>query len=169
MVSLTNLLILLLVIIIGVVFWSKTATKNKRLLHSTAILSGMAIFSYFNSVSALAETDSVSPGAIKNFVTKEQQSLQKDLNLTPGGDHYSGIEYADRTKELDKAASDESIKETIEEYSSDNLIVGVTNGSVRLSGRVKNQDVARHILEQTKAIPGVHEITFDLGLDNKAF
>jgi hypothetical protein len=166
--SLSNLLVLLLTTVIIVTFWSKTATERKRLLHSTAILSGIAILSYFYSVAALAETDAVSPGAIENFVTQQQQSLKEDLNLTPGGNHYSGIEYADRTQGSEKAVSDNSIKETIEEYASDNLIVGVTNGSVRLSGRVKDKDVARHIVEQTKNIPGVHEITFDLGLDNNA-
>lgn len=169
MLNSTNLLMLLLVMII-LAFWSKIATKNKGLLHSTAILSEIAIFIYFNSVSALAATDSVSPGAgaIKNFVTEEQQSFQEDLNLTPDGGHYSGIEYADRTKAAEKPASDESIQATIEEYANSNLIVGVTNGSVRLSGRVKDKDIARHIVEQTKNIPGVHEITFDLGLDKNA-
>jgi hypothetical protein len=168
MVSLTNLLVLLFMTIIGLVFWSKTATEKKRLLHSTAILSGIAILSYyFHSISALAATDSVSPGAIKSFVTPEQQSLEEKLNLTSGDGHYSGIEYRDRTQE-EKAARDESIEETIEKYASDNLIVAVTNGSVQFSGRVKDQDVARHIIEQTQAIPGVHEITFDLELDNNA-
>jgi hypothetical protein len=105
MLNLTNLLMLLLVIIIGLAFWSKAATKNKRLLHSTAILSGIAIVIYFNNVSALAGTDSVSPGAgaINSFVTEEQQSFQEDLNLTLDGGHDSGIEYADRIKEAGEA------------------------------------------------------------------
>ena len=162
------MIVLLFLTAVGIMLLSKLATDKKRLFHSIAVLLGIAILSYYSSVPALAATDSAKSGAIKNFVSEEQQELQENLNLTPDGGHYSGIEYADRTQGVEKAISDESIEQTLEEYSSDNLTVAVANGSVRLSGRVKDKDVARHIIEQTKAIPGVHEITFNLGLENKA-
>ena len=161
-------MVLLCLTAVGIILLSKIATDKKRLFRSTAVLLGIVILSYFNSIPALAATDSAKPGAIKDFVGEEQQALQENLNITPDGGHYSGIEYADRTQGVEKAISDESIEQTLEEYSSDNLTVAVANGSVRLSGRVKDKDVARHIIEQTKAIPGVHEITFNLGLENKA-
>lgn len=161
------MIILLSLAVTGIILASKVATEKKGLFHSTAILLGITILGYSTTFPALASTDSVKPGAIKSFVSEEQQALQEDLNLTPDGGHYSGIEYADRTEGVEQAVSDEVIEKTIEEYSSDNLTVAVANGSVRLSGRVKDKDVARHIIEQTKAIPGVHEITFNLGLNNQ--
>lgn len=160
------MLILLSLAMAGIILSSKITTEKQSLFHSTAILLGIAILGYSTSFPALAATDAVQPGTIKNFVSEEQQALQEDLNITPDGDHYSGIEYADRTQEVEQAVSDEVIEKTIEKYSSDNLTVAVANGSVRLSGRVKDKDVARHIIEQTKKIPGVHEITFNLGLEN---
>ena len=143
-------------------------TKKKYLLYSTAILLAVAMLFYSHSYSALAAADAATPGAINRFVSEEQQELEEDLNLTPGGGHYSGIEYAERAKGEAQPVSDEVIQETIEEYRSDNLTIAVANGSVRVSGRVQDKDVARHVIEQIKEIPGVHEITFDLGLENKA-
>ena len=162
------MIILLSLTVAGIILLSKVATEKKRLFHSTAILLGIAILGYSNTFPALAATDSLRPGAIKNFVSEQQQSLQEELNITPDGGHYSGIEECDLTRGVEQAVSDESIEQTLEQYSSDNLIVAVANGSVRLSGRVKDKDVARHIVEQTKAIPGVYEVTFNLGLENQA-
>ena len=166
--SLTSLLIPLSLTAVGTFCCSAIAIKKKRLFHSTAILLGIAIFSYSSSVPALAATESANPDSIKSFVSEQQQELEEDLNLTPGGGHYSGIEYAERTTGVEKAISDESIEQTLEEYNNGNLTVAVANGSVRISGRVENKDIARHIIDQTKAIPGVHEVTFDLGLENRA-
>ena len=141
--------------------------KKKHLLYSTAVWLAVAMLFYSHSYSALA-ADAATPGAIKRFVSEEQQELEEDLNLTPGGGHYSGIEYAERAKGEAKPVSDEAIEETIKKYKSDNLTIAVANGSVRVSGTVQDRDVARHVIKQIKEIPGVHEITFDLGLENKA-
>ncbi|GAB4537995.1 MAG: hypothetical protein Tsb0014_27270 [Pleurocapsa sp.] len=162
------MIVLLSLTFVGIIFVSKIATEKKSLFYSTAILLGVAIVSYSTNFPALAATDSVQPGAIKNFVSEEEQTLQENLNLTPNGGHYSGLEYADETQGVEQVFSDESIEQTIEKYSSDNLTVAVANGSVRLSGRVKDKDVARHIIDKTKDIPGVREVTFNLGLDNQA-
>ncbi len=67
----------------------------------------------------------------------------------------------------ENAVSDDSIKKSIKPYTSDSLVVEVANGSVQLSGRV-DKETAQNIVEHIKAIPGVHEITFNLGLNNKA-
>ena len=165
--SFINLSILLSLIAFAII-GCKLLTKKKHWLSFNVVLTVVFTFSYFTSIPALA-ADSLQPGAIKRFVSEEQQELEEDLNLTPGGNHYSGIEHVDRTSGNEAAASDEAIAQTLEEFSSDDLTTAVANGSVRLSGRVKNRDVARHLIEQTKNIPGVYEVTFDLGLENEAF
>ena len=86
--------------------------------------------------------------------------------MTPGGDYYSGMECADRTRR--EAVRDERIEKTIEKYSSDNMTIAIANGSVKLLGRVKDQDVARHVIKETEEIPGVREVTFNLELNNSA-
>jgi len=146
---------------------SKLSTKKRHRLSFAVVMLVMFAFGYFSSVPALA-ADLNQPGAIKRFVSEEQRDLEEDLNLTPGGNHYSGIEHVDRTSANETAASDEAIEQTLEEFSSEDLMIAVANGSVRLSGKVENKEIARHVIEQTKNLPGVYEVTFDLGLENAA-
>ena len=127
----TNLLVLLCLVAIGAA--SRKKLIEKQWFRSSAVVLFIAIFSYLCSVPALA-ADSVQPGAIKHFVSQEQRELEEDLNLTPGGSHYSGIEHIDRTSANETAASDEAIEQTLEEFSSDDVKIAVANGSVKLSG-----------------------------------
>lgn len=167
--SLINLSILLSLAAIGIVGFSKILTEKKRLFYSTVILLVIAIFSYTNSLSAIAATDLAVLGANESTLPQsEQQQIEEDLKVTPGGGHYSGIEHTERTQKVENPVSDDSIKESIKAYTSNNVVVAVANGSVRLSGRVKDKETAQDIIEQTKAVPGVFEITFNLGLDNPA-
>ena len=76
------------------------------------------------------------------------------------------VEHTDRTLEVEKAVSDDSIEKSIKGFASKDVVVAVANGSVRLSGRVKDKETAQALVEQIKAITGVFEITFNLGLDN---
>lgn len=165
--SLIDLSVLPSLIILGIACLKTITTDQKRLFHSTALSLGITILLYSHSIPSLAAIEPTTSGAIDNFVTEEQQQLDEDFNLTPDGGHYSGVEHIDRYTD-EKTVSDESIEQSIEPYIGDNVIVSVANGSVRFSGRVQNKDVARHIIEQTKALPGVHEITFNLGLEDKA-
>ena len=165
--SLINLLITLSLTFVGSTFCRAIANKRKSLLYSTTILLGIAVLSYSDDITAFAaiDTDNVAASAI---VVRDKQQLQEDLRLTPDGNNYSGIEQArHNTKEIE-AVDDETIEQSIEAYTNDNLIVSVANGSVRLSGTVENKDVARHIVDRAIAIPGVSEITFNLGLENAA-
>lgn len=162
--NLTNLLLWLFLPAMGILY--SLIGRNKQ-SYSTAIALTIFWFGCSYSLSAMAAADAASPGAIDRFVSEEQQELEEDLNLTPGGGHYSGVEYAERTQGAAMAASDETIQQTLEQYASDDLVIAVANGSVRVSGTVKDRDVARHVIEQIKEIPGVHEITFNLGLENK--
>lgn len=165
--SLISLLIALSLTFVGSSFCKAIANKKKSLLYSTTLLLGITVLSYSDNITAFAaiNTDNVKT----NFIaTQNKQQLQEDLRLTPDGSHYSGVEHAQPiTGEL-KTVNDDSIQQSIEAYTDNKIIVSVANGSVRLSGRVKDKDVAQHIVEQALAIPGVYEITFDLGLDNTA-
>ncbi|MGB3652891.1 MAG: BON domain-containing protein [Rivularia sp. (in: cyanobacteria)] len=145
--------------------------QRKYSFASTIALLSLIISAYsLNNLPALATPSLAALGARDSAISQpqQQQSLEEDLKLTPGGGHYSGIEYSARTAAEESPLSDETIQQSIEPYTSDNLIVSVTNGAVKLSGRVKDKEVARHVVEEIKEIPGVHEITFDIGLENKA-
>ena len=166
--NLINLLLLLSLAIAAIAYFSPIVTEKKHLLRFTAVLLTIVLLTYSSSANALAANDLAALGADDSTLTREQQQLEEDLKLTPDGGHYSGIEYAERTNGEKEAVSDETIEKSIQAYTSDNVVVAVANGSVRLSGRVKDKEVAQHIVEQIKAIPGVHEVTFNLGLDNKA-
>ncbi|MBV6627561.1 MAG: BON domain-containing protein [Rivularia sp. (in: Bacteria)] len=137
-------------------------------MSTTAFLIFLIFTAVFNSLPAQATPNLAALGARDNAITEQQQSLEEDLKLTPGGGHYSGIEYARRTTTEQRPVSDETIKETLDSYTNDNLVVSVTNGAVKLSGRVKDKEIAQHVVEEIKEIPGVHEITFDIGLENQA-
>ena len=160
--------ILLSLAIMAIVGLGKLLSKKKRLFYSIIVLLGITILGYSNSIPALAATDFAALGANENTLTQQEQQIEEDLKVTPGGGHYSGIEYANRTTGVKKAVSDDSIEKSIKAYTGENVVVAVANGSVRFSGRVKDKKTAQDIIEQTKAIPGVFEITFNLGLDNKA-
>lgn len=148
---------------------SLSLLQRKYSFASTIALLITVIFAYsFNSLPALATPSLAALGARDSAISQPQQSMEEDLKLTPGGGHYSGIEYTSRTAPEERPLSDETIQESIEPYTNDNLIVSVTNGAVKLSGRVEDKQVARHIVEEIKEIPGVHEITFDIGLENQA-
>ncbi|MBE9045565.1 BON domain-containing protein [Pleurocapsales cyanobacterium LEGE 10410] len=159
--------ILLSLTVMAIIGLGKLLSKKKRLFYSIVVLLGITILGYFNSFQAIAATDLAALGANESTLTPEQQQIE-ELKVTPGGGHYSGIEYAEPTTRVEKAVSDDSIEKSIKADTGDNVVVAVANGSVRFSGRVKDKETAQEIVEQTKAIPGVFEITFNLGLDNKA-
>ena len=195
--NLISLLIALSLTFVGGSFCKAIANTKKSLLYSTTLLLGIAVLSYSNDITAFAaiDLDNVETDFI---ATQNQQQLQEDLRLTPDGGeqypatsdinawgdprrhgllngrglrslrHYSGIEHAQPTTGELKAVNDDTIKQSIEAYTSNNVIVSVANGSVRLSGRVKDKELAQQIVKQALATPGVYEITFDLGLDNTA-
>lgn len=166
--GLTNLLILVCLClgIAAIAYFNQNASNRKRIFNSAGVVLGILLLAYSSSGKALAAQNLAALGASDNALTSQQQQLEEDLKLTPGGGHYSGLEYSERTGPKQQAASDQTIKKSIKSLTEENVIVAVSNGSVRLSGTVKDKETAKNIVEQTKEIPGVHEITFDLGLDN---
>lgn len=85
--------ILLSLAIMAIVSLGKLLSKKKRLFYSIVVLLGITILGYFNSLQAIAATDLAALGANESTLTPEQQQLEEDLKVTPGGGHYSGIEY----------------------------------------------------------------------------
>lgn len=105
---------------------------------------------------ALAATDNVS---------EQQEALEEDLKLNPGGGHYTGLEYPEKINP-NKLLGDQDIQNKVESMSDDRVIVAVTNGSVRLTGRAQDKYAAHDLVEDVKEIPGVREITFDFSLED---
>ena len=167
--SLINLLITLFIAI--AIIGGFNLLQRKYSFGSKIALLSLVIFAYSSSTLPAFATPSLAALGVRDSAIHEpQQSMEEDLKLTPGGGHYSGIEYSDsaRIAENQPSVSDEAILESIEPYTNDNLIVSVTNGAVKLSGRVEDKEIARHVVEEIKKITGVHEITFDIGLENQA-
>jgi hypothetical protein len=96
-----------------------------------------------------------------DVLTEGQADLQETLQTTPHGNQYQGIEYAPDTS---AGMSDREITERIRSEIPDNLKLSVSNGAVRLSGKVANRRDAQAIVQSIKEVPGVHEISYDLGL-----
>jgi uncharacterized membrane protein YhiD involved in acid resistance len=99
-----------------------------------------------------------------NVLTKGQETLNEVLKTTPGGNQYQGIEYAE-TKGA--PLSDREITKRVEKTIPEQLKLSVSNGSVRLSGTVYDRGTIQNIIEDVKAIPGVHEVSYDIGLENR--
>ncbi len=101
-------------------------------------------------------------GAVNGDVlTKDQQQLNERLQTTPNENQYQGIEYADVKG---TPLGDQDITDLVKGTVPKELKVSVSNGSVRLSGKVDDRSTAQAIVNDVKAIPGVHEVSYDLGL-----
>lgn len=116
------------------------------------------------SVLLVGFTQPALAGAVNGDVlTNDQQELNETLQSNPGDSQYQGIEYADVKG---TPLGDQEITDRVENQVPENLKVSVSNGSVRLSGKVSDRDAAQAIIQEVKSIPGVHEVAYDLGLKN---
>lgn len=131
---------------------------SKQLWRTGLILSGVLLV-WAQSFPALAAL-----GAADQALNRGQQQLEETLKSTPTGDQYQGIEYALQPSRP-QPLSDTEISRRIKSIRRD-LVSSVSNGAVRLTGRVEDKATAQNIIDQIKEIPGVHEITFDLGLEH---
>lgn len=101
-------------------------------------------------------------GAVNGDVlTNEQKELNQTLQSTDTGNQYQGIEYADVKG---TPLGDQEITNRVEGIVPKELKISVSNGSVRLSGKVVDRSTAQAIIGDVKSIPGVHEVAYDLGL-----
>lgn len=136
-------------------------TKSRYLTKVCVLLLTVTCLFFFTNAQALAQTQIAALGASDSAVSNDET----DLKMTPSGKHYSGLEYAERTQANENPVSDNVIQKSIESKADSGVVVAVANGSVRLSGRVDNKEEAENLIATVKKIPGVHEITFDLGLN----
>ncbi len=141
-----------------------TALRNfsaKRLTGAIAL--GIVLF-FASSQSAAAVGPLAALGTSDSAINQEQQAFEEKLKLDPTGGHYSGIEYSDKT--VRNQPSDQEILDEIEPQLEDTIVAAVSNGSVRLSGKVEDRATAENIVESVKEIAGVHEVAFNLGLSD---
>ncbi|MFP5269942.1 BON domain-containing protein [Coleofasciculus sp.] len=136
--------------------------KPNRLFRSAMMLLGVVIFTFNSAFPALAAPPQAAVDSAQN--SQQQQQEREKLTTSAVGSQYQGIEYVESSKGGNEL-SDSQIQDKIKSDISENLVAGVASGAVRLSGTVKDQATARKIVEKIKDIPGVHEITFDLALE----
>jgi hypothetical protein len=159
--SLTNLLIFLCVTItVGLIVQSLKTTQ--RPFRSLSVVLGAILLLQTSSLPALAAL-----GASDEPLSPEQKQFEEQLKLNPDGGQYKGIEFVEPQSPAD-GSSDAEIRDKIKSEVRNDIVVNVASGSVILSGTVENVDAAREIVEQVKNIPGVQQITFELGLIEKA-
>jgi len=151
----------LLMIIATLAIASLVLVKPNRLFRSAMMLLGVAIFTFNSAFPAFAAP----PQAAVDSSQSSQQPNNEKVTTSAAGSQYQGIEYVESSRG-GKELSDSQIQDKIESDISENLVAGVASGAVRLSGTVKDQATARKIVEKIKDIPGVHEITFDLALED---
>ena len=96
-----------------------------------------------------------------NALSEGQKALNETLKTTPQGNQYQGIEYPQVTG---TPLSDQQMTENIKGEIRENLKLSVSSGAVRVSGKVSDQRTAQRIVQDIKEIPGVHEVSYDLGL-----
>jgi hypothetical protein len=111
----------------------------------------------------VAAQPTLAAAANDNALSEGQKALHETLKTTPNGNQYQGIEYPQVTGE---PLSDREISRRIEREAPRNIKLSVSNGAVRLSGQVNNRDVAQRLVQDIKEIPGVHEVSYDLGLSS---
>ena len=153
-------LTILLTLLLAATVTLNLAKRDRRLLLIVVLL---GVFST-SSLPAQAVT-LAALGAQDSAITQQQKEQEEGLKLTPGGGQYSGLEHVDKPNS--GTANDAEIKQKISEIRSD-ITVNSASGSVILSGTVEDKETAQQLVEQVKAIPGVQEVTFELGLQNPA-
>lgn len=127
----------------------------------------IALVTYTSSLWVWVEPSLAALGAEERALSEKQKQEEEFLKLTPTAGQYSGLEYVEKAP-TGRTLSDAEITQKIKSDIQSDLVVNTSNGSVILSGTVTNKERAREIVEQVKAIPGVQEVTFELGLQNLA-
>ncbi|MEQ8960845.1 MAG: BON domain-containing protein [Coleofasciculus sp. C2-GNP5-27] len=150
-----------LMIIATLAIASLVLVKPNRLFRSAMMLLGVAIFTFNSAFPAFAAP----PQAAVDSSQSSQQPNNEKVTTSAVGSQYQGIEYVESSRG-GKELSDSQIQDKIESDVSENLVAGVASGAVRLTGTVKDQATARKYIDQIKDIPGVHEITFDLAIED---
>jgi len=140
--------------------------QSQRFMQSV-LLAGLICLVFSNSLSAIATPQFAAMGAFDSALNERQRILDEDLKIDPTRLRYRGLEYVQFQPDSEKL-SDPQIKSTIKSDINNDVFVAVASGSVQVFGDVQDITIARNIVTQIKAVPGVREIMFDIGLETKA-
>ena len=143
----------LAVSLIAVVSMMALLPKKGKISVITATFLAVTLIGFAQPATAAAVDD--------NVLSEGQKVLNENLKTTPQSNQYQGIEYP---QAKGTSLSDQQITEKIKREISDNLKLSVASGSVRVSGKVSDRRTAQRIVQDIKDIPGVHEVSYDLGL-----
>lgn len=169
MVNLTNLTITTFLAIAVVTTLGLLLSKVNRPFRSLAMLMTALLLLSTTSLPALATPHLAALGASDSALNQQQKNLEEDsLKLNPGLGQYSGVEDVPERLFSGQPLSDSEIERKIKSEITDDLVIDIKNGEVLLSGRVEDKETAQNIVEQVKEIPGVRQITFELGLEEIA-
>jgi hypothetical protein len=149
----------------AIALWLVSKRTNRAVVATMFAILFTAAITAATTAPAIAAPTLGALGARDEAIPGDRQALQENLKVSPTGNHYAGIEYAPRSNQ-ENPLNDAAIESRIESNVTDNLVVSVSNGSVRLDGTVSDRGTAENIVEQIKNIPGVHEVSFDLGLNS---
>lgn len=119
-----------------------------------ALLFAVALIGSLNQPAIAAVNDAA--------LNQDQKEFQDALRTNPKGTQYVGLEYAPASQSM----SDRQIEDKIRSNAPEDLKLSVSSGSVRVSGRVADRQRAQELVRNIKDIPGVHEVSYDLGLDS---
>lgn len=162
-------LVFFLVSTITVLLMRLPFLKSQRLLSSALAACLIGILLFGNSVAALTLNlpQLAAMGAADNALDQRQRVLDEDLKIDPTRLRYRGLEYVQFQPEAERL-TDPEIKSFIQSDINPEVFAAVASGSVQIFGNVQDIDIARSIVTQTKDIPGVREVMFDIGLEVKA-
>ncbi len=136
--------------------------KKHRFSSVVSLFLTISLLFFTANAPAFAQVQIAAQAASDEAVTQDET----DFNLTPSGSHYSGLEYATKSYNQEDV-SDDVIEKSIKSKADDRVVVAVANGSVRLEGRVDSKEDAEALIAKIKEMRGVHEITYNLGLDQR--
>ena len=139
--------------LLATAIWSQSRTATPiKVGVSIALIASVIVGGFAQPALAAAAND--------NALSQEQQALNEELRTDPAGVQYEGIEYPNVTG---TPLSDRQITARIYNNAPDDLRVSVSSGAVRLSGTVRDMGTAQQIVQNVREIPGVHEVSYDLG------
>ncbi|MGB3300987.1 MAG: hypothetical protein WBA76_22185, partial [Phormidesmis sp.] len=117
--------------------WGKGAVELSLLLLFLGTQPAMAAPLTARIISPDSDYVIAALGTSDSAINQGQQALEEDLKLDPTGDHYKGIEYSEQS--VKNQPADQDLMGSIESQLPEDVIVAVSNGSVRRSGSVKNR------------------------------
>ncbi|QIZ72800.1 BON domain-containing protein [Oxynema aestuarii] len=140
---------------------------NRRSLKTPFALLSVVVLMATSAFPAIAHTQVAALGASDSALNSRQKQAEETLKLSPEKTQYKGIEYV-RRNTGGQPLSDREIQTKISSDISENLVANVSSGAVILSGTVQDRQTAKDIVREVKNIPGVHQVTFELGLQEVA-